>query len=262
MALVFSMLPGKSLRPARGTEGLEEGAGAAAHWEVFLVGAFSVLKAGTRSQTGSRTGAAAGGRVQPLSRFAWLLLRLGKAGEGRAVGVLTVWSWWERLTTWWQHVRPVQAGGVLRFNLTRYRGPDVVLRDGSVVHAGDRIVELHLDNRALLARAAEARANPWSLVRAVDGDLEALRGRIAAGRLGEVRALHGVSLFARAGARLGFEVRPLPTTWQWTLVRFFFVGLVALYHHQGWKAASVAAGRWPGEVWMSRAALERRSGRR
>jgi hypothetical protein len=190
---------------------------------------------------------------------AWQLLRLGWARGGRAAGVLDVWLGWERFLEWRQRIRPVRPGAVLRYSLTRHRGRLAVLRDGTAVRRGDPIVELHFDNRRLVELMA-AGTTPWVLLRLFRDDLSALRRAIAGGRLGRVMALHGVTMFAPATARLGFEVRPLRRTWRLALVRFFMAGLVVLYHPAGWSAARRHAGRWPAEVWMSAAVPADRPG--
>lgn len=190
--------------------------------------------------------------------FPWLLLRLGPAGGGRAFGVLSVWLGWEALTAWWWRLRPIRPGSVLRYRVLVHRGPPLSLADGTVVRPGDRVVDLHLDNRALTRMLVEERATPWSLLRRLKEDLAALLRLGERGKLGEVRALYGMTLFAEPARRLGFEVRPLPRTWRWALVHFYLVGLVALYHPEGWRRAARLRDRlWPGQVWMSWAALRR-----
>lgn len=184
------------------------------------------------------------------------MLRLGRAGGGRAVGVLSVWLGWERLTDWWWRLRTLRPGGIFRYRVATYRGRPVTLEDGSTIRPGDQIIDLHFDNRRLLQAAAAASSTPWNLMRMAREDLRTLAELVDAGALGEVRAVRGVTLFARAGRRLGFEVRPLPPTWYARLQRFFFVGLLAVYHPRGWQAAERLRERgWPGEVWMSRQRL-------
>ncbi|MCM8747913.1 hypothetical protein NET02_01995 [Thermomicrobiaceae bacterium CFH 74404] len=170
--------------------------------------------------------------------------------------MLSVWLGWERLTHWWWHTRPLGPGGIFRYRLLVYTGLPVTLRDGCTVRPGHRIIDLHFDNRRLLRAAVEARDKPWSLLRAAREDLQTLASLVGAGELGEVRALRGVTLFARAGRRLGFEARPLPVTGTARLQRYFFVGLLAVYHPRGWQAAERFRERgWPGEAWMSRERL-------
>lgn len=208
--------------------------------------AVAVLSTGTKRRRG-------------LRGFPWLLLRLGRAGGGHAFGVLSVWLGWERLTTWWWRLRSVRRGGVLRYSVTRHRSGTVRLSDGTAILPGDTILELHLDNPGLVRLVAADRWSPWAVLRLVAQDLDHLAAMVEDGEVGPVKAVHGITLFASAGRRLGFEVRPLPRTWRWGLVRFFLVGLLAVYHAEGWhRAARLTQDLWPGEVWMSKSALSDR----
>jgi peptidoglycan-N-acetylglucosamine deacetylase len=187
----------------------------------------------------------------------WSLLRLGWAKRGRAVGVLSVWVFVEHLTARLHRIRQLGPQAILRYALERYRGERVVLDDGTVIASGDQIIELHFDNHRLV-ELSQAGTSPWPFLQHARDDLAELERLLSSGAIANVKALHGLTLFAPAGMRLGFEVRSLPRTWRFALERFFLAGLVVLYHPAGWKAAARHAPRWPGEIWMSRATLARR----
>jgi peptidoglycan-N-acetylglucosamine deacetylase len=186
----------------------------------------------------------------------WALPRLGRAGDGRAVGVLSVWVAWDHLLEWFWHPRTVRLDGVLRYRLAHHWGARLVLTDGTVVSRGDPVVELHFDNRGLLRSSAAPGWNPWSMMEAIGRDLAELASLVARGRLGPVRALHGVTMFATPGRRLGFEVRRVRHTWTWSLERYFLIGLLPIYHRDGWREFErMRRDRWPAELWMSVAQL-------
>jgi len=192
----------------------------------------------------------------PLSDIWWTLPRLSRAGEGRAVGVLSVWVWWDHFLEWSMHPRAVRPDGVLRFRLAHHWGRRLLLDDGTVVDRGDRVVELHFDNRGLMHSTRAIEWNPWTAMERMDADLDELARLIAAGRLRSVRALHGVTLFASPGPRLGFEVRPVRHNWNWSLQRYFLIGLLPIYHRDGWREFDrMRRDRWPAELWMSRPRL-------
>ncbi len=169
------------------------------------------------------------------------LLGFPRSGRGRAAGPLKVWLWWERLTTCWWRPQPVRPGGLLLYSVQRWKGPPVQLADGTVVRPGDRVLELHLDNRVFPRRGTDA---PWPYLHILRKDLVALQELLA--QCGS--AAHGITLFGAGARRLGFEVRPLPRTAWWRLVRFFLWGLRAIYHPRGRVTASPP---WPVEVWMA-----------
>jgi len=168
------------------------------------------------------------------------LLGFSRSGRGRAVGPLRVWLWWERLTTWWWRLRPVRPGGLLLYSVQVWKGPPVRLADGTEVRPGDRVAELHLHNALFPRRATDS---PWPHLATLRQDLDCLRDLLARDRL---VAAHGVTVFGEAARRLGFEVRPLPPSAWWRLVRFFLWGLRAVYHP---TARGHRPPPWPVEVW-------------
>ena len=99
------------------------------------------------------------------------------------------------------------------------------------------------------------------MMETLDTDLSELALLISSGALGEPRALHGVTLFAVPGRRLGFELHPVPHSMTWSLRRYFLIGLLPIYHRDGWREFDrMRRGRWPAELWMStRALLARRA---
>lgn len=192
-------------------------------------------------------------------RFLFWLIRFSRAGRGRAIGVLSIWILWDRVLEWWWHPREVQPNGFLRYRLTRHSGRTISLCDGTVIRRGDALLELHFDNRRLLQRPDAPGWNPLQALRLIDADLRALNRLIESGELPPVRALRGVTLYAAAGPRLGFELHAVPHSWTWALERFYLIGLLPIYHPDGWhEVERMRRGRWPGELWMSRAALARR----
>jgi YkoP-like protein len=195
-----------------------------------------------------------------LNRFPWSLLRLGRSGGGRAFGVISVWVWWERFTNWRARVRPVNPESFLSYAPSHYGGKERTLGDGTVLHKGDRIIELHFNNAFITRMIVDGRFTPWRALRLAARDIEVLQRRVVAGDLGDVRALHAITLFASTGTRIGMEVRPLPHSPYWGLVRYFMVGLIALHHPDGWKHASRSReSMWPGELWLGIETMRRRA---
>lgn len=189
----------------------------------------------------------------------WALPRLGRAGNGHAVGVLSVWIWWDRFLQRRWRLQRVRPGGIFRYRLTRHRGAKVTLKDGTVVSQGDAVIELHFDNAALMRTSTDATWNPWETMETLDADLNQLAVSVAGGSLGPIRALHGVTLFAVPGRRLGFELHAVPDTLTWSLRRYFLIGLLPIYHRDGWREFDrMRRDRWPAELWMSVNTLNQR----
>lgn len=180
------------------------------------------------------------------------------AGGGHAGGVLKVWLWWERSYLRRHRVRALTPGSAFLIEERRHHGPPVALPDGTQVRSGDRIVELHLANQSVSADATSRGWSPFQTLTATSADLALLARLVKRGILGDVHAVHAVSLIAPALGRVGFTVWPLRDTWHTRLLRFYLVGLLAVYHPDGWRGARRARIRaWPAEAWMSLAALER-----
>jgi len=75
----------------------------------------------------------------------------------------------------------------------------------------------------------------------------------------EVKALHGVTLLARATRRLGFEARPLPKTLGNQLVRLYMLGLLRIYNPSGdRRLAQAESDAYPSEIWLGRRELSER----
>ena len=194
-----------------------------------------------------------------------LILHLGRAGGGRALGPLSFWLFWEWLNRTIYHPTPAQPGAFFRYVLSRHQGGTVTLADGTVIADGDPIAEIHLDNaevaRRLTSGERGSRVSSWVWVAmrqmAADVSVLAVPGRLPA----EVKALHGVSVLASATRRLGFEVRPLPKTLGNDFVRLYMLGLLRIYNPRGdVRLAQAEPDAYPAEIWLSRRALTERHG--
>lgn len=193
---------------------------------------------------------------QRLSAPFWWLITLGGSGDGHARGALRVWVWWERLYLWRHHVRALSDTSIFRIEVRTHRGDTVVLPGDRTVARGDLVVELHLANRRVAGASDTAGWSPFQVIAAVRADLSLLSRLVTAGLLGPVTAVHAISLLAPALERVGFRVAPLPPSPWSRLVRFYLIGLLAVYHPRGWAGAMRARSRaWPAEAWMSSESL-------
>lgn len=145
-----------------------------------------------------------------------------------------IWLLWEKLAGWGMKLGCdyVLEFGICKVMVKRHTGEAIDCEDGTRIEPGDRIGELHLDNRQMLElartlgpdRAAlqTARLARASLKR-IDEAMETRPELI------EVKALVGVTLLHRGLIHgLGFECKPLPskgfertsTVYLQTLLRF------------------------------------------
>ncbi len=186
-----------------------------------------------------------------FDRFPWNLLRLGRSGGGKALGPLTVWVWWEKYTNWREKVQEIGPDHFLKFAVSHYSGHDRVLEDGTRLRKGDPILVLHFNNPYITRMIAADQFSPWKVLRLAAQDIHLLEDRVIRGDLRQVRAMYGITLFAETGSRLGMETHLVPHTFHAKLVRYFMIGMIALYHPNGWKhAAKTGENLWPNEVWI------------
>jgi len=154
--------------------------------------------------------------------------------------------------------------GIIRFNLHRYKGPTIVLNDGSEIKIGDTIIELHLNNAWFKRRRnlyLSASQSPREFLGCFAQDLHFLAQQIASGIFGDIAALHGSTILHVAARRLGFQVDELPDSLWKKGARFYMAGLMQIYHLRASEAPkSSEKPRELKEVWLSRAALLTRYG--
>ena len=171
--------------------------------------------------------------------------------------MLRLWQQLEPLAMRLWRVRPVNPAAVLQFGISPYRGPSTTLDDGTPVPKGATILHLHLDNRRVADAIRSAGGNPLAVAPRLSKDLDALCRLVTSGTLGPVVALRGISVHAAMARRFGFEVRPLPRNLRWALVRGLGILVVASYRPQDTHLVDRGVA-WPGEIWMSVAALRKR----
>jgi hypothetical protein len=173
-------------------------------------------------------------------------------------------DWLDGLERWFERkyrIRPIGEGGyIFRLGLIRHHGARVVLRDGTVVEAGDLVGELHMDNQRAASLHTEGRGGfrfrreVFRLLPALANDLEArpeYRG---------IDAVCGASLFWAEAEKAGFEHRPFPAVTRWWLgwwERF----LLARYHPDGRQRLMKGHRTELRQVWITRRTLVERYGR-
>lgn len=183
----------------------------------------------------------------------WVNGRRLRSSPRYPVGTLTAWRLWEKFTDWRDKPISVRPESLIRYTLRRHSGPDLVLSDGTLVHKGDTIAELHVANPVLYRRLSnDNQQSHWGLIREAQLDIALLDSLLPPG----VVALHGLTLVHPAARRIGFEVHPLPEGVGTRLVRLFMMGLIAIYHPRGTsRVQSITSRDRPAEVWLSRKRL-------
>ena len=147
----------------------------------------------------------------------------------------------------------------MRMKKARYRGPGLVLMDGTTVNSGDPVGELHLDNHRAAALHLEGgggfrfRQEIYRLLPALALDL------CSCPEYRDINAVYGSSLFWRSTAlmsKTGFEQRPLPPFTRWWLGTWERI-LLAGYHPEGHRRLRKGRRTETRQVWITRRTLLR-----
>lgn len=129
--------------------------------------------------------------------------------------IISLWLLWERAFHLLFRLKEVDSGNppAFHYRVTKYGGESVSFEDGSKVEKGDRIAEIHFDNRMLSSLAATSKsplATGIRILREVERALPRLAKQLKADpdAVG-VKAVYGVTMIHRGADRLGFHVYKL-----------------------------------------------------
>ncbi|MFO1539063.1 MAG: YkoP family protein [Chloroflexota bacterium] len=129
-------------------------------------------------------------------------------------------------------IKPLTAGGVGGWGMLRHHGPTVVLRDGTTVRHGDRLIGPHATNDALAALTRDG----WQsdLIRRGLADLAELAGIVAAMDPAERPvALWGATILWPFAKRAGWEVRERPRTVRVRMEDWYLRGVLRRWAKEG-----------------------------
>ncbi|MFC4600100.1 polysaccharide deacetylase family protein [Cohnella hongkongensis] len=147
--------------------------------------------------------------------------------------VIGLWMLWEKLFHVAFRLRPVGDTGFFNYRIRKYSGPRLKLHGGSELNSGDRIMEIHFENR-MLVEIGHRSKTPLQLAIRIIREIEKVlpdmaRELAVVPRGGEVKALYGVSMIHRGGESLGFEMFDLPKglfAWSTNLYLRFMIRVV------------------------------------
>lgn len=173
-----------------------------------------------------------------------------------------MWDGYERAWNAWYGVERLGQDTILTLGPAIHYGSDLVLRDGTMIHPGAQVGELHLDRTrvAHLHRAATPRCLGLALRRELERTLQRLARMVVEDPpCHELEAFRSTTLFWREAQRLGFEVCACDTGWHLGLLGWYQRMLLARDHPLGRRR--LQGRRWAARtIWLSRRELLRRYG--
>jgi peptidoglycan-N-acetylglucosamine deacetylase len=152
--------------------------------------------------------------------------------------VVGLWLVWEQCFQFMFRIKTIApADPFLHYRLRKYQGDPVQMDNGERLIKGDKIIELHIDNRQLFELGVHSRSSAQlaiRMIRRMEKDLPVLAERIAEDiDLAEAKALYGVSMLNRGPEKFGFMVLDLPDGWFARSTKFYLSILLSVIHPAG-----------------------------
>ncbi|MHA6531446.1 polysaccharide deacetylase family protein [Paenibacillus sp. BAC0078] len=152
--------------------------------------------------------------------------------------LVRLWLVWEQAFQMMFQVKTISPSDpFLHYRLRKYQGEPVQLEDGELLKKGDKVIELHIDNRQLFELGVRSRSSAQlaiRLIRHMEKDMPMLAERIAGDvDLAEAKALYGVSMINRGPEKFGFMVLDLPKGWFARSTKFYLSILLSVIHPAG-----------------------------
>lgn len=129
--------------------------------------------------------------------------------------IVGLWLAWEQVFQVLFQLKTISpTDPFLHYRLRKYKGNPVRLEGGSMLSKGDRVIELHVDNRQLFELGMHSRSSAQlaiRMIRRMEKDLPILAELIADDpALCKAKALYGVTMINRGPEKFGFTVLDLP----------------------------------------------------
>lgn len=146
------------------------------------------------------------------------------------------WMGWERVFEVFSRLRSKYAGefGICKMFVIKYQGKCIQCEDGTWIHSGDWIGELHLDNRKILHMLQSNEANRVALMiaRLTRGAMRQICAEMQRNpRLSQVKALQGITLLHRGITHgLGFETHHVEQGFFRTFTTSYLRLLLTVFH--------------------------------
>lgn len=153
--------------------------------------------------------------------------------------IITFWLLWEKVFNSVFSLKTIDEDNkLLYYRIRKYQGRTIHLEDGKDLRRGDKVAELHLNNRLIFSAIAQSRSAVHLaviLIREVEPLMNKLSDIIQNETQADIKALYGVSLIYRGTEHLGFIIKDVPTGLFSFFTHFYLKLLLIGLHPQGRK---------------------------
>lgn len=170
-----------------------------------------------------------------------------------------LWEKWESYYAHRNRIARINTTSLFRISKIKYKGPDLIGDDGTVLaHEGDIVGELHLDNTRLQIKQTDSQKIGIEALRLARASLPVLADYIAQSlEYQDINVFVGLTLLNRGAKGLGFKVQNVPISpfvrWVGILQKI----IMRVYHPQGKTHRMTRLGE-PKIIWISKDALLKR----
>ncbi|MEK3987228.1 polysaccharide deacetylase family protein [Paenibacillus sp. VTT E-133280] len=149
-----------------------------------------------------------------------------------------LWLAWEQVFQVLFQLKTINpADPFMHYRMRKYQGEPVELGDGTLLSKGDKVIELHIDNRQLFELGIHSRSSAQlaiRMIRRMEKGLPMLAEVIADDvNLAQAKALYGVSMINRGPEKFGFSVHDLPDGIFARSTKFYLKILLSVIHPDG-----------------------------
>jgi peptidoglycan-N-acetylglucosamine deacetylase len=171
-----------------------------------------------------------------------------------------VWDHYEWAWNTWFGVKKIDETTILTLAPAIHHGPDLVLHDGTMIHPGTQVGELHFDRDRVthLHRTVTQRHVGLVLRRELTRTLQRLAQMVTEHpAYRRLEAFRSTTMFSKEATRLGVEVSEQDQGWHYALLSWYQQMLLVREHPLGRRR--LHGKRWEARtIWLSRQELLRR----
>jgi peptidoglycan-N-acetylglucosamine deacetylase len=153
---------------------------------------------------------------------------------------ILVWLWfqWESLFHILFQVKQIDPANKLYFSRVKtYHGQAMLLDDGEEIRDGDRIIELHFNNRMLFHMLTETGSMVQlavGMIRSIKLTLPLLAKQVEFDpNMGNIKGICGITMIHRGTKQLGFTIVELPSGIFSYLTKFYLRLLLSVINPEG-----------------------------